>query len=129
MKWMRSKQYRCIHESTPEEFERHINEVLIKYPSAKMEIDGQIPLLCHAWIDAEVNIPECKADEYELARDVHYCIECPYLDRPQNSNKRQKRFPCQFANYGITTTDSRACDKFYNWYEGQKELGGVACLK
>ena len=121
MKWRRSKGYRCVKASTPEEFEEKINAVLRQYPGAKMDIDIHIPLLCHVWYDTDVLTPECKADEYELKGDIHYCIECPYLDRPRNSNKNQKKFPCQYANWGISATDSRCCDKFYDWYEQQDE--------
>lgn len=121
MKWVRSKGYRCITAPTPEEFERKVNETLREHPTADMQIDTQIPLLCHAWFETEVLKAECKADEYELKGDKHYCIECPYLDRPHNSNKRQKRFPCQYADYGLTFTDALACDRFYEWMEKQEE--------
>lgn len=121
MKWKRSKQYRCIKGTDAEDFQDKVNAVLEEHPSAEMTIDGIVPYLCHAWIDCERLIPETKADEYELKGEKHYCIECPYLDRPQNSNKRQKRFPCEHAKHGIAFTDELACDKFYEWYERQEE--------
>lgn len=124
MKYVKSKEYRCIHGDTPEEFQDEVNKVLAKYPTAEMKIDTLVPYLCHAWIRVEKLIPETKADEYELNCDVHYCIECPFLDRPAKSNKNQKRFPCEHAEWGITATDSVCCDKFYDWYEKRKMEGG-----
>lgn len=117
MQYKRSKGYRCIKADTPEEFEKAVNEVLIEHPSAEMKIDTLIPLMCHAWFNVDRYIAENKAEKYELKGEVHYCIECPYLDRPLRSNKSQKRFPCQYAEYGISMTDSRCCDKFYEWME------------
>ena len=117
MKQVTSKRYRCIHASAPEEFEIRINAVLQEHPMAKCEIDQLLPYTCHAWFNVTVNIPESLADEYELKGDVHYCIECPFLDRPRNSNKNQKRFPCQYADYGMSLTDARCCDRYYEWKE------------
>ena len=121
MKWKRSKRYQCIKADSAEEFEQAVNNVLDEYPDAEMTIDVLVPFLCHAWIKCERLIPETKADEYELKGEKHYCIECPYIDRPANSNRNQKKFPCEYADYGITRTNMPCCDKFYEWYEKQQE--------
>lgn len=122
MRYIRSKQYKCIKGDGPEDFETAVNAVLEKFPSAELIIDTLVPYLCHAWIRVERQIPETKAEEHELAGDAHYCIECPYLDRPTNSRKNQKRFPCKHADYGLTMTDSLCCDKYYEWAERETEV-------
>lgn len=121
MKYVKSKRYRCIQGESAADFEAAINAVLTEHPNADMRIDTLIPFLCHAWYTAEVNVAETKAEEYELRGEGHYCIECPYLDRPLRSNKAQKTFPCQYANYGMTRTDSLCCDRFYEWMERSSE--------
>jgi len=121
MRIIRSKRYKCIQGDTPEQFEEAVNAVLEEFPSAELTIDTLVPYLCHAWIRVERQIPETISEEHELAGDVHYCIECPYLDRPKNSRKNQKRFPCPYADYGITMTDSMCCDKFYEFMERQTD--------
>lgn len=131
MKIIKSKMYRCIKGETPEEFEAAINAIVEKHPAAEFKIDGLVPYLCHVWIRVEKQIPETKAEEYEARGDVHYCLECPYIDRPNKSNPQQKRFPCMAKidageDYPFTRTDSQCCDKYYE-YEEQKKKEARKC--
>ena len=121
MRQVTSKRYRCIHASCPEEFEILINEILMEHPKADCNIDHLLPYTCHVWYSVTVNVPETLADKYELRGDMHYCIECPHIDRPRNSNKNQKTFPCQYANYGMTRTDSPCCDRYYEILEKEAD--------
>lgn len=117
MRIVKSKRYRCIRGNDAEDFEAAVNAVLEEHPYAEVKIDTLIPFMAHAWINCNREVPETKAEEHELAGDVHYCIECPFLERPQNSKKQQKRFPCRYATYGITMTDCQCCDKYYETIE------------
>lgn len=124
MRYEKRKGYKCIQGTGAEDFEARVNAVLTDYPSADLKIDALVPFVCHAFFFVEKAVPECKAEEYEVKGEVHYCIECPHIDRPKTSNRNQKRFPCPFANYGMTMTDTRCCDKYYEFLEKQEQING-----
>lgn len=120
MKCIKTKRYRCVKGDGPEDFEAKVNAVLENNQLIEAKIDGIVPYVCHIWVSAEKQLPETVAEEHELAGEYHYCIECRHLDRPTNSKKCQKIFPCRYAEYGVTKTDCTVCSRFYE--DGQREV-------
>lgn len=61
--------------------------------------------------ETEEQIPESAKDRAELEGIRLTCADCPYME--DDGDKRKRRFPCQFAEFGWTRSDTAACDKFY----------------
>lgn len=50
-------------------------------------------------------------DEFAKEGIRYLCKECPYLEVGQD--KRRKVWPCKYATYGMSRTESNCCEMFY----------------
>lgn len=56
-------------------------------------------------------LAETPEDEFMQHNARCTCSDCPFLEI--GTDARRKWFPCRYATYGETRTDSSACEVFY----------------
>lgn len=59
------------------------------------------------WPDDERTV----ADEFHDEGLRYVCSQCPYLE--VSGDRRRKRFPCKYSEYGTARIDSECCEMFY----------------
>lgn len=102
---------RAIKARDPASFQRQYDEVAHEVDKYNPEIDSDFrDGYFYAIFRYEMNIPhpETVNDVFKLAGISHTCGECPYLE--MGTDNRRKLWPCEYADTGITSKDSPACE-------------------
>lgn len=107
--------FSCIQEENGPRFQEEMNKILGEHLNVKITYPPAPPFTAYLEYQIEEHVPETIAEEYEVAGAMHRCKECPHLER--TSDARRKRFPCQYATYGISSIDMPCCDRFYEELE------------
>lgn len=111
MKIITRKKCVTVSEQSAEDFDRRFDEVSRSLPkSAELKWDTK-PMCVHFIYEEDEKMPESVMDEYELQGLLYKCRNCPYLDKDQD--RRKKKHPCKYSEYGIAYDDSPACEVFY----------------
>ena len=119
-----TQKYKVISSTDAFEFESRLNGFLQGLDAQGIQYEVQTNptagLLAFVIYKERVNIPEDTKEEYEMAGERHYCIECPFYDRPTDGRIKYTR--CKLSNK-LTRRDSSCCDDFYKKMEkGEIEL-------
>lgn len=105
---------RCIaiRESDPEDFEMRYVKALdgVRNPDIFKDYRDGYFIAIATWKE-EVEEVETVRDEFNLEGIRYLCGDCPYLER--DDDRRRKRYPCKYAEYGTARIDSEACELFY----------------
>lgn len=108
------KQTRVVHAETFDAFEREYNRAMCELSGCEVheepmkEFLGQIVKELHYTIEEKIR--EDIRDDYHEDDDVHHCIECPFLEDP-NDNRRMW---CRCSRKELRTRkDSEVCPFFY----------------
>lgn len=89
-----------LYNSTARELGASLTEV--------KEIDATTARFYYSVIDEQV---ESLEDDFMQNNERCHCSDCPFLEI--GTDARRKWFPCQYATYGESRTDSPACEVFY----------------
>ena len=116
MKCMSYQQFAIVQGDTAESLTEQLNakmkELNSKNPTVTFE--GLIARISYTETDRE---PECLTDEYEAKGVNLFCEDCPYFVPERNANgtidRRAKKGKCQFAHYGLTQKDCKACERLF----------------
>ena len=119
---------KVIKARDPASFERQYNAAgaeLAKYdPEIK---EGEDNGVFYALFKYSVHkqAPESVEDIFTLKGIRHTCCECPYLEL--GTDNRRKLWPCEYADTGITSKDSPACEKLLtDLMKGRVQLRDLA---
>lgn len=99
-----------IKGNNPEDFDRKMNEILMKHSDVKIEREPSVPMMCYLTFFDEVLEPESLRDEYELAGCTLKCGSCPYLRKSED--KRRKKHFCP-VKQATVRMDMYCCEKFF----------------
>lgn len=110
-------QFCIVQGDTAEELTEKLNAKLIdlnrKSPSVTFE--GLIARISYT---EKTTAPESLAEEYALQGVKFTCQDCPHftarLKADGSEDLRAKVGSCQFASYGRTYRDARACEYLFN---------------
>lgn len=110
------RQFAIVTADSAQQFTERLNEELyrLRHKSPEVSFEGMIARISYI---EHVDAPEDTADEYELKGVSLTCQDCPFF-RPQrktdgSEDLRAKRGKCEFAMYGITSRDTRACSHLF----------------
>lgn len=99
-----------IKGNNPEDFDRKMNEILMKHSDVKIEREPSVPMMCYLTFFDEVLEPESLQDEYKLAGCTLKCGSCPYLRKSED--KRRKKHFCP-VKQATVRMDMYCCEKFF----------------
>ena len=112
MKYERKNQIKVIHEQTAEAFETKVNQTLLRFNNAKIEMDRNIPFCAYIFYQTERYYDaDTIAELFEICGGVRKCVDCGHFKPTED--RRRKWQPCEFAAYGKTCADANACDLYY----------------
>lgn len=119
-----TQKYKVISTNDAFEFETRLNSFLKSLDEKGIEYEVQTNptagLLAFIIYRESIVIPEGLKEEYELAGERHYCIECPFYVRPTDGRVKNTR--CGLSGK-LTRRDDSCCDDFYKKMEkGEIEL-------
>lgn len=80
--------FRCISGSTPEEFQRLMNEALGTMTNPEITFPPSMALTAYILTGEKTRIPECRADEHTLMGDTYICSACPYFERTNDLRRK-----------------------------------------
>ena len=121
MKFSYGKSVKVISAQSAEEFESKLNEVLnalnresITY---ELKLDPQCGFVAFIIADVRKNIYETVKEAFEEGGEIHYCIECPFFERPTNGNRKYTK--CKYDGR-MCKGDKSCCEYFYQQlYDGK----------
>lgn len=127
MRYERGQVAQTIIESDKEVFDEKLNLFLKDIygePITKFHnIPGKFGITVIGRIDKQ--IPETKADEYELRGETHYCCECKHCEEKLLENgkpdKRYKWRDCVHSEKEVRAT-TPCCDFFYIMLEAGEDI-------
>lgn len=114
MQIMKRKQCRVIREKDTKSFEEQYTTVLNSLQGnvdVKVQYsDGEFVAI---FMYEQTYLPEERtiADEFHDEGIRYVCSQCPHLEI--DGDKRKKRHPCKYAEYGSSRIDSECCEMFY----------------
>ena len=118
MKYVRQFRQRTVKADDPRIFDEMVNAIYLK--ASESGKDPEIHYYDSMGFCATIRyyvhetIPENSKDEYELAKDYHFCMDCPYFVLPKD--RRVRYLKC--LKDQRTAVDSRACVIFYDMLKG-----------
>lgn len=111
------KQFKLIHSTDADEFEKLYNEAIEKLAGKRVEVsdpifNGKEYVGILSYNKTELNESTFTfKDDFHRAGEVYLCAQCPYCE--WSDDKRRKRIKCPFSEYGLTRKDSECCEMFY----------------
>ena len=103
-----------ISASDPKEFQKLYNSTAQRLKAYEPKIEkyfwGDKRCADFTYTTTE-RIAETIGDEFMQHNASTTCSDCPFLEI--GTDARRKWFPCQYATYGESRTDSPACEVFY----------------
>jgi len=111
------QQFAIVQGDSAQQLSERLNEELfrLRHKFPEVSFEGMIARISYT---EHTNAPEDTADEYEL-RGVHLtCQDCPFFQPHQkkdgSEDLRAKKGKCDFAQYGSTNRDMRACAHLFD---------------
>lgn len=114
MKEIVKRRSRTICSSDPEEYDKLYNSTsdeLAKWDPQvdKFQMDGKM-YASFEYVERD-QIAETVGDDFMQQNARCTCFDCPELEITDDARRRW--FPCKYAEYGETRTDTPACGMFY----------------
>lgn len=109
-------QFRIIMADTVEELTERLNSAFyeLRQKEPEVEFDGLTARIRYREYEYA---PEDLREEYSLKGVDLHCQDCPFFEPLRNKNgsinRAAKRGDCIFAEYGFTSRDARACERFF----------------
>lgn len=109
-------QFRIVAAQTFTELTEKLNETLyeLRQKDPEVEFDGLTARIRYREYEYT---PEDLREEYSLKGVDLHCQDCPFFEPLRNKNgsinRAAKRGDCIFAEYGFTSRDARACERFF----------------
>lgn len=107
------KKCKVIKESDPTSFEKQYTTKVekIKGYDANIQYSDGYFIAVITWEETVIEEEETVAEEFHREGIRYVCEQCPYLE--MDGDKRKKRFPCKYAEFGGSRVDSECCEMFY----------------
>lgn len=119
-----TKHIEIVAANSAEQFQHDLNKLFLSLAERgvkyELQTDVSKGFIAYIIYNDSVDVPENLKEQFELGKEKHTCIECPYFVRPTDG--RRKYTKCPLNNY-ITKSDCDCCEKFYEkLFAGEIEL-------
>lgn len=111
MRQIERRRVKTITAANNEEYDKLFNETADKLAGQRYEVKDFDQFTSRFYYSEDDEVSESLEDDFSLNGERCTCNDCPFLQMEDDA--RRKWFKCEYATYGETSRDSRACSVFY----------------
>ena len=114
MKFKYGQRIKVIESQSAAEFESEVNSALDRFDRSATSYELMLPSdKFRAFIVAQTphKVYETIKEEFEEGGEIHYCVECPFFDKPTNGNRKYTK--CKYDGR-VCRAKKTACEYFYD---------------